>query len=225
MFEQEIAMEKRQSSVVPLLLIVGLIIAIVGVAAYYLVQNKKVLTSQDAIRLVTDSLNAQGPATMEFRIGKVATSIDEKPHDPNYRLLEKAGLLKVGKDQGRTTQVTLTPKGAAFLKDIPGVTKSKTPNEDSETYIVPLAGRKMVGEPKVNMLAMGRANVEFSWAWQTTPMGELFDAAGAQVKSFNTWERGTLINKYGAKFYHADPTRSMISCARNDQGIWQIANE
>lgn len=225
MFEQEIAMEKRQSSVVPLLLIVGLIIAIVGVAAYYVVQNKKVLTSEDASRLVASSLNAQGPATMEFRIGKVATSVDERPHDPNYRLLEKAGLIKVGKDQGRTTQVTLTPKGAAFLKDIPGVNQSKTPNEDSDTYIVPLAERKVTGTPKVNMLAIGRANVEFSWVWQTTPMGELFDASGAQVKSFNTWERGTLINKYGAKFYHGDPTRAAISCSRNDQGVWQIASE
>ena len=225
MFEQEIAMEKRQSSVVPLLLIVGLIIAIVGVAAYYVVQNKKVLTSEDAARLVASSLNAQGPATMEFRIGKVATSVDERPHDPNYRLLEKAGLIKVGKDQGRTTQVILTPKGEAFLKDIPGVNKSKTPNEDSDTYVVPLADRKIAGTPKVNMQAIGRATVEFSWAWETTPMGELFDASGAQVKSFNTWERGTLINKYGAKFYHADPTRAMISCSRNDQGIWQIAVE
>lgn len=225
MFEQEIAMEKRQSSVVPLLLIVGLIIAIVGVAAYYLVQNKKVLASEDAARLVASSLDAQGPVTMDFRVGKVATSVDEKPHDPNYRLLEKTGLIRIGKDQGRTTQITLTPKGEAFLKGIPGVSKSKTEHEDSESYVVPLADRKMVGTPKVNMLAIGRANVEFSWAWQTTPMGELFDASGAQVKSFNTWERGTLINKYGAKFYHADPTRAMISCARNEQGVWQIASE
>lgn len=39
MFEQELAMEKRQSSVVPLLLIVGLIIIIVGLAVYYLMDN------------------------------------------------------------------------------------------------------------------------------------------------------------------------------------------
>lgn len=225
MFEQEIAMEKRQSSVVPLLLIVGLIIAIVGVATYYVVQNKKVLSTEDAARLVTSSLSAQGPATMEFRVGKVATSVDERPHDPNYRLLEKAGLIKVGKDTGRTTDVVLTPKGEAFLKDIPGASKSKTPNENSETYVVPLADRKIVGTPKVNMQGMGRATVEFSWAWQTTPMGELFDAAGPQVKSFNTWERGTLINKYGAKFYHGDTTRVAMNCSRNDQGVWQIASE
>ena len=34
MFEQELEMEQRQSSVVPLLLIIAMIIAFVGVAAY-----------------------------------------------------------------------------------------------------------------------------------------------------------------------------------------------
>lgn len=225
MFEQEIDMEKRQSSVVPLLLIVGLILAIVGVAAYYVVQNKKVLANEDAARLVASSLKEQGPATMQFRVGRVMASVDAKPHDPNYRLLEKVGLIKIGKDQGRMTPVVLTPAGEAFLKAIPGVTKAKTANEDSQTYLVPLADRKLIGNPKVTMLAIGRANVEFSWAWETTKMGDLFDAAGTQVKSFNTWDRGTLIDKYGAKFYRAEPVRAVITCARNDQGVWQIAPE
>jgi len=225
MFEQEIDMEKRQSSVVPLLLIVGLIVAIVGVAAYYVVQNKKVLANEEAARLAASSLKEQGPVTMQFRVGRVMASVDAKPHDPNYRLLEKVGLIKIGKDQGRMTPVVLTPAGEAFLKAVPGVTKAKTPNDESETYMVPLANRVLVGTPKVTMLAIGHATVEFSWAWETTKMGELFDAAGSQVKSFNTWERSTLIEKYGAKFYHSDPTRAAIACARNDQGVWQIAPE
>ena len=41
MFEQEIEMEKHQSAVVPLLLIAGLIVAVVGVAGYFLIQNHK----------------------------------------------------------------------------------------------------------------------------------------------------------------------------------------
>jgi hypothetical protein len=224
MFEDEIAMEKRQSAIVPLLLIVGLIVAIVGVAAYYVIQNKQVLAAEDAVRLIDTSLKATGPVTMDFRTGKVMTSIDERPHDPNYQLLEKAGLIKIGKDQGRVTPVTLTAKGEAFLSEIPGVSKSKTPNEDSETYVVPLASRKLVGTPKITMLAIGHGKVEFSWAWDPTKMGELFDASGPEVKSFNTWDRGKLIDKYGAKFYHAEPTPASILCVRNDK-VWEIASE
>jgi hypothetical protein len=43
MFEQEVEMEQRQSSVVPLLLIIAMIVAFVGVAGYYVAQNRKVL--------------------------------------------------------------------------------------------------------------------------------------------------------------------------------------
>src|SRR5215469_14062832 len=45
MFEQELEMEKRQSSVVPLLLIVTLILVIVGVAGYYVLEGRQVLSS------------------------------------------------------------------------------------------------------------------------------------------------------------------------------------
>ena len=39
MFEQELEMEEREASAIPLLLIVALILAIVGVAGYFLWQN------------------------------------------------------------------------------------------------------------------------------------------------------------------------------------------
>jgi hypothetical protein len=45
------------------------------------------------------------------------------------------------------------------------------------------------------------------------------------VKSFNTWDRGTLIDKYGAKFYHAAPVHAVIAVTRNDKGVWQISPE
>ena len=51
----------------------------------------------------------------------------------------------------------LTPKGEAFLKDIPGVSKSKTPNENSETYVVPLADRKIVGTPFATRVIMPKS--------------------------------------------------------------------
>ena len=97
MFEQEIEMEKKQSSVVPLLMIIGLIVSIVGVAFYYLLENRKVLTVQEATPIVLASLDAQGPATLHFRTGIIKASVDEKPHDPHYRLLEKAASSRLGK--------------------------------------------------------------------------------------------------------------------------------
>ena len=52
----------------------------------------------------------------------------------------------------------------------------------------------------------------------------MFDAAGGQVKVFNTWDRATLIEKYGADFYHGDPTRATVNLVRTDKG-WKIATE
>lgn len=222
MFEQEIAMEKQQSSVLPLLLIIVLIVSLVGVAVYYVIENRKVLASDEAITLVNASLKNQEPATLHFQTGTVTSSVDEKPHDPHYRLLEKAGLLKIGKDTGRTTTITLTPKGQALISQIPGMTKTKGANEASESYNVPLAGRKLVGTPKVTMTSMGHASVEFTWAWEPTQLGEIFDASGPLVQSFNTWERGTLIDKYEVKFYHGSPTRASLACVRGDKN-WEVA--
>src|SRR5258706_382394 len=83
-------MEKSQSSVVPLLLIVALILAIVGVSGYYLLESRKVLANQDAAIVATSVLKAQGPAVLKFHTGVIKSSVDDKPHDPHYRLLEKA---------------------------------------------------------------------------------------------------------------------------------------
>lgn len=222
MFEQEVEMEKQQSSILPLLMIVALIIAIVGVAAYYVVENRRVLASEEAAMLVAATLQQQAPPTVEIHVGAVVSSVNEKPHDPNYRLLEKAGLVKVGKDVGRATPVSLTPAGEAFLKRIPGVTRTKTPDETTDTIVVPLASRKLVGTPRVTMTSMGHATVDFAWGWDPTKMGDLFDASGPMVQSFNTWERGTLIDKYNAKFYHGASTKAALACVRGDKG-WEVA--
>jgi len=222
MFEQEIAMEKQQSSVLPLLLIIALIVSLVGVAAYYVIENRKVLASEEATALVNADLRTEGPVTLRFETGSVTSSVDEKPHDPHYRLLEKAGFLKIGKDSGRTTEITLTPKGQTFFAQLNGV--NKTAGDKAETYIVPLAERKLVGTPKVTMTSMGHATVEFSWVWDPNQLGELFDASGPEVQSFNTWDRGTLIDKYQVKFYHGAPTHATLACVRGDKG-WEIASQ
>ena len=224
MFDQEVEMEGRQGSVVPLLLIVALIVSIVGVAVYYLLQSKQVLTNEQAAPVIAASLKGMGPVTIHFETGLVKASVEEKPHDPNYRLLEQAGLIKIGKDQGWKTPVSLTAKGESLLSSLNSVNKSKD-KDGSDIYRIPIAERRLVEVSKINMIATGRATVEFSWKWEPNQLGDLFDAAGPAVKAFNTWDRATLIQKYGANFYHGEPTKAALNFARKDDGSWQISYE
>ena len=226
MFEQEIEMEKRQSSVVPLLLIVCLIISVVGVAGYYLIQTRKVVSKQEAAAIVAASLKEQGPATVRFRTGMIKASVDEKPHDPHYRLLEKAGLIKVGKDTGTYGQITpvmITSQGERLLAELQDVSKVND-KDGTVLYVVPIAQRRLVEVSKVTMNSPSRASVEFVWKWEPNKLGNLFDASGSMVKGFNTWDRATLIQKYGANFYHSDPTHVVIALTKGNAG-WQINNE
>ena len=226
MFEQEIEMEKRNSSVVPLLLIVALILAVVGVAGYYLVQSRKVLSSDEATRVAVESLKEQGPSTVRFDVGMVKASVETKPHDPNYKLLEKAGIIKLGKDTGTygmTTPVVLTPQGKKLLDEIPAVSRTKQ-KDGTESYVVPLAERRLVAVSNIVMSSPSRATFDFTWAWEPNKLGNLFDASGSMVKGFNTWDRATLIQKYGAAFYHGDPTKVTLALVKTDKG-WQIATD
>ena len=224
MFEQEMEMEQRQSSVVPLLLIVAMILTIVGVAGYYLLENRKVLATEDAGRLVTAALEKAGPETIHFQVGMVTASVQEQPHGPNYRLLEKAGLLVIGKDQGRVTPVALTAEGRKTFEELVGVTHTKDPKEKSETFVVPVATRVLVGTPHVTMHGIGQATVEFNWKWSPNKIGDLLEASGPLLKSFNTWERAALIDKYGAKFYSAPPAKATMSFSREGKE-WHLVSE
>jgi hypothetical protein len=223
MFEQEIELEKRESSVVPLLLIVVMILAIVGVAGYYIWLNKQVLSNADASTVIAASLQNQGPATVHFHTGLVKASVEEKPEDPHYRLLEKAGIVKLSKSNGRTFPIAMTDQGEKLLAEIPGVTKTKE-KDDTTLYVVPLAERKLVQVSKVTMSGPSRATVEYSWKWAPNKLGNLFDASGSLVKSFSTWDRSNLIDKYGANFYHGDATKAAVLLIKGDKG-WQIAME
>lgn len=227
MFEQELEMEKQESSVVPLLLISALILTIVGVAGYYLVQNRKVVTLQEATQVAASALKDQGPATLRFHTGLVKSSVDDNPQGPHYRLLEKAGLVKLGKAQGAygtITPVALTPAGLELLKRIDGVQRS-TEKDGTELYVVPAAERRLLSVSNIKMLSPISATINITWDWKTNVLGELLDAGGSMVKSFNTWDRATLIQKYGANFYHAAPTQVTLALAKSDSGVWQIATE
>ncbi len=223
MFEQELEMEKHESSVVPLLLISVLILAVVGAAAYFVIQSRQVLAAPEATNIVNQVIQAQGPATVYFHTGKVQPSMNDKPEDPHYRLLEKLGLVTLGKPTAKGYPVALTPKGEELLKQIPGMQQT-TERDGTVAYLVPLAERKFIAISKITMTGTGRATVEYTWKWEPNVLGESFDAAGAAVKSFNTWDRGTLIQKHGAGFYHDPPQRAAIAAVKQDKG-WELATE
>src|SRR5690242_9854482 len=106
MFEAEVELE-RKSSFGPLLLVIALLATIVGLIAYVVMQSRQHLAPADAAQVVSSLLRAQGPASVQFHGGMVVPSVNDRPTDPHYRLLEKAGLLKLGKPQGRATPVVV----------------------------------------------------------------------------------------------------------------------
>ena len=81
-----------------------------------------------------------------------------------------------------------------------------------------------MGTPTVTMTGMGRATAEFTWGWEPNKLGEMLDASGPLVKGFTTWDRGTLIDKYGVKFYHGEPTKAVMAFIRGDNG-WKVSAE
>src|ERR1039457_4558434 len=113
MFEAEVEMERR-SSILPLLLMVCLVAGIVGLATYVLfqVRGKTPISAQDASGIVTAALQGPGPAVIHFRTGLVTNN--EQLPDPNYRLLEKAGIIKLAKRARGAWWSSIQPEGGAL---------------------------------------------------------------------------------------------------------------
>jgi len=221
MFEEEIKMQ-RESSYIPLALVVVLIAVIVGTIGYFVVPSKS-LSQEQAAGLVSAYLAGQGPATVHFHVGVLQPSVDEKIRDPHYRLLEKAGILKLGKSKGEKISVVFAPEGERRLAAISGVVKTKN-SDGSDAYTVPLAEHQLAAVSKVTMSGRDVAVVQFTWKWTPNELGNAFDAAGPLVKSFNTWDRSTLIQKYGVAFYHVEPAQAALTLVRADKG-WKLAAE
>ncbi len=220
MFEDEIAMEKR-SSILPMLLMLCLIVLIVGFITYVVFQVRGTpLRAEEANRIATAALQGPGPAVIHFRTGLVKPSADDNPAEPNYRLLEKAKIVKLAKAAKGGVQVSLTPDGERLITALPGF--KKTTGKDGDlSYQVPLAQRQLVAIDAIHLNGPSRATIEYSWKWLPNPLGDAFDAGGPLVKSFGVWERQTLINKYEADFYHGNPTKSTLALVHNNQG-WEI---
>ena len=222
MFEEEIKMQRESSYFVPLVLVVVLIAVIVGTIGYFVVPSKS-LSQEQAAGLVSAYLAGQGPATVHFHVGMLQTSVDEKIRDPHYRLPEKAGILKLGPAKGEKISVAFAPEGERRLAAIPGVVKTKN-SDGTDAYTVPLAEHQLGAVSKVTMSGRDVAVVQFTWKWTPNELGNAFDAAGPLVKSFNTWDRSTLIQKYGVAFYHVEPAQAALTFVRADKG-WKLAAE
>jgi hypothetical protein len=223
MFEEELKLEEKESGWVPLLMILALAAAIIAGVLYWIGPTHKPLTAEQAAPLVSDFLKAQGPATVHFHAGIVQASVDEKIRDPHYRLLEKVGVIKVGKAKGDAINVSVTPSGERQFAAIPGVIKSKNPDA-TDAYTIPLAEHQLVAIQRVTMTGRDVANVQFTWKWAPNQLGDAFDASGPLVKSFNTWDRSTLIQKYGVAFYHVPPAEGSLTFVRGEKG-WRLAAE
>jgi hypothetical protein len=224
MFEAELEMERR-SSLLPLLLMMCLVVAIVGLIGYVIVQTKgqPPLSAQEANAIVAAAVHGPGPAIIHFRTGLVRPSDDVKPADPNYRLLEKAGIIKLAKPVRGSVAVSITPEGERLLTGLPGVKKAQE-KDGTFSYEVPLAQRQFVSIAGVNMVSGNAATVDYNWKWAPNQLGDVFDAGGPLVKSFNLWERQTLINKYEVAFYNAATTKSTLALARNGKE-WKVPGQ
>jgi len=222
LFAAEIEMEKKSLNVFPVILILGLIVVVGGTIFYFVKGARDVLTVPVATTAVSDILKSQGPATIHFTTGTVVPSVSEKPDDPHYKLLAKAGVINTApKAKGSVSLiVAMTGPGENLLNNIDGVQKHK--NVDNTTsYTVPLAVRQLVSVDKVTMVKPHLAQVEYTWKWVPNRLGKEFDASGSLVKSFSTWDRATLIKSYGVDFYSADPKKGSIVLMEGDNGVWK----
>ncbi len=226
MFEEEIKLEKESKSLSftsPLLYIFLLILLVMGGVAYWLFSQKRDLTQDQAKVVMQEVLQARGSSFVHFHVGNVKASVDEKPRDPHYRLLEKAGFVKLTPSKkDSSVQVALTPLGEGTFTRLPEFQKSKNP-DGTDSLMVPLAKRELVAVTKVTMTGPNSARVEYTWKWVPNKVGENFDATGNTVKTFNTWERATLIKDYGVDFYSQEQKGATI-LVRGPKG-WVVATE
>ena len=224
MFEAEIEMEKR-SAFLPLVLMTCLVAGIVGMVTYvvFQVRAKTPLSTEQASVIVKSALQGPGAAIINFHTGLIKPSVNEQPEDSHYRLLEKAGILKLVKSSQGKVLVSLTPGGERLVTGIAGFKKFKE-TDGTFAYQVPLAERQFVSITSITMNGVNNAAVEYTWKWVPNQMGDIFDAGGSLVKGFNLWDRQSLIDKFEADFYHGNPTKSTLAFVRSDRG-WKITGQ
>lgn len=221
MFEDELELEKKEGGGYGVLIvIVALIGVIVGGIGYVIYQNQQVLKPEEAAAAITANLT--GHPSTHFKSGHLIPSVADQPDAPNYRLLEKAGVVKRSKAKNGAMDIVLTENGKSILT-MPELEKT-TDKEGNIAYEVPLASKKLVQVGKIKKINPSRFVVEYTWQWEPNKLGDVFDVSGPQVKGFSTYERSVLIDKFGADYYHGAPTRSLIYVVKTDKG-WKTSAE
>ena len=66
-----------------------------GTIFYFFKTSREVLSVPVATNSVNEILKSQGGGTINFSVGTIVSSVNEKPMDPHYKLLAKAGILTV----------------------------------------------------------------------------------------------------------------------------------
>lgn len=224
MFEEELELEKKESSLIPIILIFALVAGIVGTAVYFINQARQKLTPEEATTLVQKILVARGPATTHFDAGLIKPNVDVSPQDPQYRILEKAGIVELAKPaKDGSIKISLTKDGEQQLAAFPELKKREL-KDGTVVYTVPLAERTLVKVDNVEMRSPTIAVVTYEWSWKTNKVGDAFDADSDLIKTFKVWDRQKLIDKFGADFYHGPSQKTTVTLVKQDNG-WQISNQ
>jgi hypothetical protein len=216
MFEEEMKMEERSSSFGPMLLIVAVCLTIVGTAIYVTMQARKGMSQAEAKQAVTAMLAERGPSMLHFHTGLITYNSDQKPTDPEYALMQRAQLVTIEKrDNG--VQVELTDIGSKMMDSVPGARHAKVADGTTE-YHVPLGTRKLVAVTGVNVATPSAATIHYTWKWEPTALGDVFDLAGPYASGLDVWERADLA-KDGADLFHSAP----VPDDYNATSGWQLA--
>ena len=220
LFAAEVEMESKSSNFGPLVMVLVLVLAVGGTIFYFVKTSREVLTAPVATSSIDQILQSEAGGKIHFSVGTIVSSMNEKPMDPHYKLLAKAGILTIKPKSWNSIFATMTPAGEKLLSEIKGVDKAK--NSDGNTnYVVPLAERKIVAIDKITMIKPHLARVDYTWKWVPNRLGKDFDASSDLVHNFNTWERGNLIKNYGVDFYTAAPTTASVVLMEAKEGIWK----
>ena len=199
MFEEEIKFEEKQSNIIPLLMIITLVVGVLGVLGYFIMESRRTVSEQEALKTSQAMIAAQGPEMVHFHVGFVKPSPDEVPFDPHYRLLEKAGLVKLSKPTWKGVDVKLTPQGEALLSELHAT--HETNKDGTVAYSALLAERKFIRVAKVEMASPQKAVIAYEWNWQPTKLGLIFDADSPEMKALPIYDAAVLMQKYGVTYY------------------------
>ena len=221
MFEDEVRMEEKSSSILPLLMVATLVLGVLAIAGYLIRESMRTVSDQQALASTKAVVAAWGPEKVHFQVGFLKPATGAQPFDPHYRLLEKAGLVKLGKPTYRGLDVKLTPAGADLLRAC-GAQEEK--NQDGTVgYTVTLAERKLLKVTKVEMLSSRKAVVQYEWSWQPTQFGLVFDLNGPAMAKLPVYDAAVLIDKCGATYYtEAKPQTGAFTLVWDQQRhIWR----